>query len=189
MLVTAIAALALGLAGETPLHCVTTHEKITGEPASTFVYGGALFGTCCAGCDDPFLKDPHNAVLKATKAKVPIGKFQYNAVTGARIDTKKAKAYSDHRALRYYFASVDEKKAFDAAPAKYVGDIKSEAYYCPVMKHETTADKAGGFADVEGVRYYICCMGCMGAFKKEPGKYTANAKAAVKPLAAVEVKK
>lgn len=190
MLTTAIAALALGIAGpQTPLHCVTTLEDITGDPASSFTYGGATFGTCCGGCDEPFKKNPVGALTKAAKANKAIGAFNYDPVTGLRIDPKKAAASSDYKAIRYYFTSAEEKKTFDATPAKFVSEIKSEAYFCPVMKHETTADKAGGFADVKGVRYYICCGGCMAKFKADPAAYTGNAAAAVKALSVVEIKK
>jgi YHS domain-containing protein len=150
-------------------------------------YGGALFGTCCGGCDAPFLKDPKTAIAKATKANKAIGIFEYDAVTGQKIDAKKAVAFSDYKAIRYLFASADEKKSFDATPTKFVGEVKSEAYFCPVMKHATEAKNAGGFADYNGTRYYLCCGDCVAEFKKDSAKFAANAAAATKPLAAVTV--
>src|SRR3954466_212751 len=109
MLTTAIAAIALGFVGpQPPMHFVLTLENITGAPAVTMEYGGALFGTCCGGCDTPFLKDPKGAIAKAAKANKAIGVFEYDAVTGTKVDVKKATEYSDYKAIRYMFASADE---------------------------------------------------------------------------------
>jgi YHS domain-containing protein len=187
-MLTTIAALALGFAGpKPPMHCVATLEDITGAPAVTMEYGGAKFGTCCGGCDTPFLKDPKTLIAKAAKANKAIGIFDYDAVTGARIEAKNATAFSDYKAIRYLFANAGEKKAFDAAPTKYVSDVKSEAYFCPVMKHETKATDAGGYADFNGTRFYLCCADCLKEFKASPAKFAANAAAATKPLKSVTV--
>ena len=188
MFISAIAAIALG-AGQTPLHCVTTLEDITGAPAVTMEYGGALFGTCCGGCDAPFMKDPKAAIAKATKANKAIGAFQYDPVSGGKIDGKKAAASSDYKAIRYYFANADEKKSFDAEPTKYLAEVKSAAYFCPVMNHATEPTKAGAFVDYNGTRYFLCCGGCLASFKKDPAKFAANAASATKPLVAVTIKK
>lgn len=188
MLTTVLAVMAMG-SGPAPLHCPATLEEITGAPAITMEYGGALYGTCCGGCDSPFLADPKGLIAKAVKANKTVGEFEYDAVTGTKIDSKKALASSDYKAIRYYFASTDEKKTFDASPAKFVSDVKSEAYFCPVMKHATASQKAGAFADFNGTRYYLCCGDCLKAFKAEPAKFASNAAAATKPLMAVTVKK
>jgi YHS domain-containing protein len=189
-MLTAIAALTLGFAGpQPPLHCVTTLEDITGAPAVSMEYAGAVFGTCCGGCDGPFLKDPKNAIAKATKANKAIGAFEYDPISGNRIDGKKAPAFSDYKAIRYFFATADEKKTFDATPAKFIGDVKSEAYFCPVMKHATEAGKAGAFFDYNGTRYFTCCGDCLKELKADPAKFVANAAAAVKAIAPVTLKK
>lgn len=185
-MLTAIAALVIGLGPQTPLHCVTTLESITGAPATTMSYGGAIFGTCCAGCDGPFLKDPKAAIAKAVKANKAIGAFRFDPVSGKSIDGKKTAAYSDYRAIRYYFASADEKKAFDAKPSNFVGDIKAESTQCPVSKEEVAADMAFGYKDVDGVRYYICCGNCAPKFNAEPAKFVVGTK--TQPLAAAKIK-
>jgi len=189
MLTTAIAALAFGFAGpQTPLHCPATLEDITGAPAITMEYGGTLFGTCCGGCDTPFLKDPKSLIAKAVKANKTIGAFEYDPISGAKIDSKKAAEYSDYKAIRYFFTSADEKKTFDATPAKFVGEVKSESTSCPVSKM-AMGGKSAAYADYEGVRYYFCCGDCIKEFKADPAKFAASATASVKPLAAVTVKK
>lgn len=180
MLINAIAALTIGFAGnQPPLCCPATLEEVTGAPAISMEYNGAVFGTCCGGCDTPFKADPSGLITKAIKAKKTVGAFQYDPVSGVRIDGKKAAAYSDYKSIRYFFASDDEKKSFDAAPAKFVADVKSDAYFCPVQKHGTAPQKAGAFADYEGVRYFLCCGDCLKAFKADPAKFAANATQAV----------
>jgi YHS domain-containing protein len=43
---------------------------------------------------------------------------------------------------------------------------------CPVLGEVIpSADKAAGFQDYEGKRYYFCCAGCPETFAKEPAKY------------------
>src|SRR5438105_2739508 len=126
MFITAIATFALGFSGpQTPLHCPATLEDITGAPAVTLEYGGAKFGTCCGGCDTPFMKDPQTLIAKAIKANKTIGAFEFDPVSGARIDGKKAAEFSDYKAIRYYFTSAAEKKTFDATPAQFITDVKS----------------------------------------------------------------
>ncbi len=190
MLTTTLLAFAIGFAGPTPppLSCPATLESIPGKPAVTLEYAGAKFGTCCGGCDKPFAAKPADLLAKAIAAKKTIGAFDYDAVTGARIDAKSAKAWSDYKAIRYYFASDAEKKSFDAAPTSFVTAVKTEAYFCPVMKHVTASKDAGAFADYNGTRYYLCCGDCLAEFKKDPAKFTAAAASAIKPLAVVTVK-
>lgn len=188
MITLVLASLALGMGPQPPLHCPGTLEAIDGKPAGTFEYNGSVFGTCCGGCEKPFEKNPTALIAKAAKANKTVGAFGYDPVSGLKIDAAKAPAYTDYKAIRYAFATAAEKKAFDANPAKYVGNVKSEAYFCPVMKHATEAGKAGAFADYNGVRYYTCCGDCLKAFKANPAKYAANAKAAVKPLAVSTLK-
>jgi YHS domain-containing protein len=46
---------------------------------------------------------------------------------------------------------------------------------CAVMPNDDVdvakATKDKMFADYKGRRYYFCCAGCPGAFKKDPAKY------------------
>jgi len=189
MLITAALTLAVGFSGpQPPLHCPATLEEITGAPAIKMEYGGAMYGTCCGGCDTPFMKDPKTLIAKAAKANKTVGAFEYDAITGNRIEPAKAVAFSDYKAIRYYFTSDAEKKSFDSAPTKYVDDVKSEAYYCPLMKFALDQRDSGGYADYKGVRYYLCCSTCTKSFRDNPAKYAETAKKAIKPLAVVTVK-
>ncbi|MFI5386773.1 MAG: YHS domain-containing protein [Fimbriimonadales bacterium] len=189
MLTSALAVMAFGLIGpEPPLHCPATLAEITGAPAIKMEYAGALFGTCCGGCDAPFAKDPVGLLAKAAKANTTVGLFGYDPVSGRKIDAKNAVAYSDYRAIRYCFASADEKKAFDVAPGKFLSDVKAEAYMCPVTGDEMTPESSRGYADYKGVRYYLCCPQCTTAFRKDPAKFADSVASAVKPLAVMTMK-
>ncbi|MGE0002291.1 MAG: YHS domain-containing protein [Fimbriimonadaceae bacterium] len=43
---------------------------------------------------------------------------------------------------------------------------------CAVMNSKIESpDKAVGYQDYEGKRYYFCCDGCPESFKKDPAKY------------------
>lgn len=185
MILTTIAALVVGAQGikPGPTFCPSTLEEVE-KPAVTMSYAGGLYSTCCGGCDKPFLKDPQGSLAKAIKEKKTIGVFMYDPVSGGRIEQKEAKAYSDYKSVRYFFAKADEKTKFDAKPTAYVMDIKGESYFCPVSKEKTSAKEAAGYADYNGTRYFVCCEGCIDTFRKDPSKYVGAAKASVKPLAA-----
>lgn len=190
MLTCAIAALTLGFAGpQSPIYCPATLEEIKGAPTISMEYAGTMFGTCCGNCDGPFTKDPTGLIAKAIKANKTVGVFEYDPVSGLKIEADKAKASSDYKAIRYYFAAADEKKTFDKAPAKFVADVKSEAYFCPVMEQPVTSKEAAGYSDYKGVRYFTCCTYCVKKFRSDPAKYAKNSAAAVKPLSVVVLTK
>lgn len=190
MPITAIAALALGFTGPMPpLYCPATLEKITGEPALTVEYGGIVFGTCCAGCGNPILKNTQNLLDGAIKSKRTVGTFEYDPISGLKITVEKANAFSDYRSIRYLFSSKEEKKTFDASPSKYVSDVKSEAYFDPVMNQGDDSASASTFSDYNGVRYFLCSTDSLKQFRANPAKFVPNAASSVKPLKAVKMAK
>jgi YHS domain-containing protein len=157
------AALALLMSGvpAPSLACVTSGEAIKAA-AGTFDYKGTRYSTCCGGCSPSFKKDPERALKsEALKGKL-VGVFLFDATTGARLELKKAVAFSDFNGVRYPFASDDAKKAFDAEPKKFALAPAKEAVYCPVMQHGIkSVASSGGYVDHEGVRYYVCCPNCL----------------------------
>jgi len=116
-----------------------------------------------------------------------VGVFEYDPVSGWKIDATKAQGFSDYKAIRYYFASAGEKRTFDSAPTRYITDVKAEAYHCPVMDQDTTSKDAASCGDYKGVRYYMCCTVCIKKLRENPAHVTANAKG-INPLAVVIVK-
>jgi YHS domain-containing protein len=173
MLTSMIALLALG-GPQPPLCCPNIHTPIEGKPAVTLEYCGALFGTCCNICSRFFIKDPKDALARAIKFGKTIAAFEYDPLTGLRIDGAKAEEFSDYKAIRYFFTSIGEKKSFDANPGKFVGDVKAEAYCCPDRKEATTSMPPGGYVDYKQIRYFFCDKECVAAFRSNPAKFAAS---------------
>jgi len=189
MLGTALALVAFGLVGsQAPLHCAASLDPIVGTKAIQVEYAGAMFGLCNKACVASFKASPAALIEKAAKAGKTVGSFEFDPVSGVRINPKKSKANSDFKAIRYFFADAAEKPLFDADPTKYVSDVKSEAYFCPLMKFPLEHEDAGGYVDYQGVRYYLCCDRCARIVRSDPAKYAKSASAAVKPLAVTPVK-
>ena len=189
ILTSMVATLALGFIGQQPpTFCPATLEEVK-MPSITMVYGGTTFGTCCPDCQAPFEKDPAGLVAKAITAKKTVGVFQFDPISGLRIESAKALAYTDYKSIRYHFASKAEKKTFDATPAKFIGPITSEVYYCPIMDDATTFAEAASYADYKGVRYFLCCAACVRKFRTDPVKYSKVSPDKVKALQVVTLKK
>jgi YHS domain-containing protein len=171
-----------------PLGCPSSHFAVK-KPAVIVEYGGALFGTCCDNCDEAFVKNPKDAMARAIRMEATIGAFQYDPITGLRIDGDKAATISDYKGIRYFFKSEKEKQTFDASPTKFVGAVKSEAYFCPVTKEPTRATTAGAYADYNGTRYFLRDGESLKRFKANPTKYTPNAASSVKDVVPVRLTK
>ena len=167
------------------LSCATTGEPL-GKSKLALDYGSTRYTFCCAGCPGAFQKDPAKTLKgDALKGKT-VGEFLFDPTSGLRIDAKKAKASSDFNGVRYYFASTDAKAKFDAEPKSFTKPVTKEALYCPVMKHGLeSVDKAGGYVDHSGIRYYVCCPNCLGETQKNIATMSADASKHAKPLAAV----
>jgi YHS domain-containing protein len=159
---------------------------IMGSPAKTsgaaVDYAGVRYRFCCGGCDATFQGNPSKA-LKADGVKgKTLGVSLYDPVAAKRVTSTSGKGgTSDFGGVRYYFLSAANKSAFDADPKKYGTIPDKEAMFCPVMKVELkNYYGTGGYVDSGGVRYYVCCEGCLGALKANPSGFVANASAHVK---------
>jgi YHS domain-containing protein len=164
--------------GASDLSCAVMGSPAPINTVNALDYAGVRYPFCCGGCDATFGKEPSKYVLKAAKEGKAIGYFLFEPTTGAKLDSKKLPTlYADHKGVRYFFASADNKKAFDADHARFDKPITKEVMYCSVMDHAIDGvGAAGSYADFEGVRYYFCCMDCNAAFKKEPTKYAESVK-------------
>lgn len=163
---------------------------IMGGPAAkggpVVEYAGSRYEFCCPGCDATFQKDPAGA-LKAEKIKgKTVGVFLFDPVSHHRIDAKKAKGSTEFNGQRYYFETAANKATFDKDMKKFAAVPAKEALVCPVS-HETIAsyDKAGLYADYNGVRYYICCADCEGTFKGKEAELAKGVAKSVKAPAAI----
>lgn len=178
------------------LVCPVTGEDIE-TPFMVFDYKGAAYSMCCPMCPGPFSKDPEK-FLTADKVKdKTVGVGYFDPVSGIAVRPNALRAKTDsvgpsvYHGVAYFFQNADDKKTFDADPTKYTTVPAKEALYCPVMQQDVPdLAHSGGYTDVNGVRYYICCSQCAGELKANPTKYL-DAKAAtyVHDVVAVQVKK
>lgn len=173
-----------------PQAAKTTMCPIMGGPVAkggpVVEYAGSRYEFCCPGCDGAFQKDPATA-LKAEKIKgKTVGVFLFDPVSHHRIEAKSAKGSAEFNGQLYYFESAANKAAFAKDMKKFATVPAKEALVCPVS-HETIAsyDKAGLYADYNGVRYYICCLDCEGAFKGKEAQMTKGVAKSVKTPAAM----
>lgn len=172
-----------------PIVCAVMHSAAN-ESVAKVDFAGARYSFCCGGCDSQFQASPAKFLAKDAVKGDTIGEFLFDPATGLPITAQKAKAWSDHAGIRYYFASEGSKAAF-AGQAEALAKVTKESLVCPISG-ETIKDyaSAAGFADVDGVRYYTCCANCLGALRKDPKGALAKSKAVVtapKAMAAPKV--
>src|SRR6185437_11757604 len=87
----------------TKIVCPITAEEV-GISFANIDFAGARFEMCCGGCPSVFKKDPATA-MKSDKLKgKTFGQFLFDPISNKRIEAKDAKASSDYKGLRYYFA-------------------------------------------------------------------------------------
>lgn len=182
MITTLIASIALAqAAAPEPLHCAVMTKGYANLEGPSVVYAGAVFHFCCPGCDANFAKTPAKFVASAAKGTTPIGKFLFDPTTGKKVDTGSGFT-TDHKGIRYFFETKANLETFKAKPEKFASMPTKEVLTCPVAGDKMASPKdAFAYVDVKGVRYYICCAGCMPKMEKESAKYIAK----MKPTTAV----
>lgn len=190
MILTALlASTAISLVGQQakPISCPVMGGPVA-KGSKVTEYNGASFSYCCAGCDSAFAQDPKGAIEKAAKSGNTVGVFLFDPVSKKPIKADDAKGgFSDYKGIRFYFDSEADKKAFDKTPAKFGMLPKKEVMVCPVSKEAVASyDKAGGYADLDGVRYYFCCPNCAGGFANDPAKFAEGVKDKIKAPATVD---
>jgi len=178
------------------LTCPVTGEDINGAPFAVIDYKGVAYDMCCGMCPGPFSKNPDKFLDPAKLKDRTVGVSYFDPVSGIGVKPNALRAKEDsvgpsvYHGVAYYFENAEDQKTFDADPAKYTTIPAKEALYCPVMKEEVPdLAHSGGYADVNGVRYYICCSKCAAMLAKDPDKYLdAEAAKHVQDVVAVKVK-
>lgn len=178
MLTTLIAVALLGAHQQKlDLTCPVTGETIT-KPFAVFDYKGVQYDMCCPMCPTPFSKDPDKYLSPDAVKNRTVGVSYFDPVSGIAVKPNALRAKTDsvgpsvYNGVAYYFENADNEKTFEADPAKYTVIPAKEAIYCPVMKEEVgSLSHSGGYADVNGVRYYICCSKCAAMLKANPSQY------------------
>jgi len=192
----AVALLGLGQQKKLTITCPVTGEEIK-TPFAVINYKGVGYDMCCGMCPGPFSKDPEKFLDPAKLKDSVVGVSYFDPVSGIGVKPNALHATTDsvgpsvYHGVAYYFQNADDQKAFEADPKKYTTIPDKEALYCPVMKEEVKdLSHSGGYADVNGVRYYICCSQCADMLRKDPSKYLdADAAKHVHNVVAVQVKK
>ena len=173
------------------LVCPVTGEEID-KPFKVYNYKGAAYDMCCGMCPGPFAKDPEKFLAADQVKGRTFGVGYFDPVSGIAVKPDKdSVGPSVYDGVAYFFQNADDKKSFDADPKKFTAVPPKEALYCPVMKQEVKdLAHSGGYADVNGVRYYICCSQCAAELKADPSKYLDDKAATyVHDVVAVQVKK
>lgn len=148
-------------------------------------YNGALFAFCCAGCDAAFSGDPAKILASPKLKGKNAGIYLFDPVSRKRLEAKEAKAFATYAGIVFPFESEANKATFDKNPKNFGTLPKKEVLVCPVSGETIESHhSAAAFQDVEGVRYYICCAGCLPAMEKDAKKHAAShASKAVTPKA------
>lgn len=168
-----LVSLASGHASDS-MHCVVLGDSYA-KAAETIDYKGVRYGTCCGGCGGQFMANPDAVLAADVKKNILVGVSLFDPVSGARIEAKAGTPRSIYQSVEYYFAKADEKTTFDAAPAKFTAAPAKEVLHCPVQNDAIASyAAAGGYVDVAGVRYYVCCASCLGPLQKDPAQYTVK---------------
>jgi len=83
--------------------------------------------------------------------------------------------FADEGGLRVFLCSATCTQKFGKAPGKYIGEMAAQGV--TVLKVQTTcpvtgnAIKKSAYADISGMRVYLCSAGCAGTLTRDPGKY------------------
>jgi len=168
-----LVSLASGHASDS-MHCVVLGDAYV-KAAETIDYKGVRYGTCCGGCGGDFIAKPDAILAEDAKKNFLVGMSLFDPVSGVRIEAKADAANSIYKGVKYYFSTTDEKAKFDATPAQFTAAPMKEVLHCPVQ-NDAIANyaAAGGYVDVAGVRYYVCCASCLSMLNKDPGQYTGK---------------
>jgi len=150
-----------------PIVCPMTGQAVKADSPS-IDYAGTRYQMCCGNCPAGFKKDPAAAIKSDKLNGKTFGAFLFDPVSNVRIDPKKAAGSSDYNGVRYYFASADEKKTFDADPKTFTQTPDKEVLFCAVDGKPIKAyNTAGAYIDIKGTRYYTCDADCLAKLKAD----------------------
>jgi YHS domain-containing protein len=188
MLSTLILASTLAFA-DAPLSCAAMGTPVS-DTKTAVDYAGVRLVVCCGGCLGPAKKEPAKLLKKAADGGKVVGIGLFDPVEGKKVNAKKAAGTRDFAGVRYYFLTTENMAAFDKEPKKFTVLPAKESLYCAVMEQQIeSVDKATGYVDYSGTRYYVCCGGCLGAMKSKPAEYAKAAEKTVQTAKSVDAPK
>lgn len=136
-------------------------------------YNGVRIGYCCGGCKETFEKTPKKLFDQTVKAGKTVGVSLFDPVSRTPINFAEHRDFSStFGGVRFYFASPENKDAFDKAPKAFGALPAKEVLFCPVNKVAIASyAAAGAYADYQKVRYYFCCTNCQAKFNADPAAF------------------
>ncbi|MBL8088271.1 MAG: hypothetical protein JNM85_09430 [Chthonomonas sp.] len=177
MITTLLASSAILLGGVTvkPTTCPVMGHGDANASVSTVDFRSTRYSFCCNGCPTAFAANPDKYLKNPELKGKTIGTFLFDPVSRTAITAGTASASMEYQGVRYLFGNAANLAKFKKSPATYTAMPAKEVLQCPVA-NEKLNGYAGAYAyqDVKGVRYFICCPGCVPKFQKEPAKYTAG---------------
>lgn len=172
-----ICSLAMAQATSPALACPVMPDHAVPAEAKAVEYRGIRVQFCCPGCEPKFAANPEKYLAEAAAANKVVGQFLFDVTSGELLNMRRATYHHTYKGVRYSFSKQENFNKFKANPGRFVDNApKKEALFCPVMKEAVASyGSASHFVDYNGVRYYLCCGGCVEPFRANPGNFIRNA--------------
>lgn len=152
--------------------------------AGEYDYAGLRIGFCCQGCRNAFESDPAEVVKAGRESGRVIAVALFDQVLRKRVplDSKDA-VHVDRGGVRMRFLEPASRRDFLAAPAKFEKVPDQESTFCFARRKEIGSyEKAIGYGDRQGVRYYLDCDECLRRFSEDSESFSRQAADSVKDL-------
>lgn len=159
-------------------NCPISHRPVDDDSPSATVSGIEFrFGSDQAKAQ--FLKDPASSLAGVRKDEV-LGVSFFDPVAGKSMilsrdghireaDLSAVSNWVVKGGIAYPLADRS-RRAFNANPSLYTIEPERYSLWCPIMRKPIASiEKATGYVDLSGTRYFVCCESCLGSVR---GKLT-----------------
>ncbi|MEQ1823638.1 MAG: hypothetical protein ABL949_14105 [Fimbriimonadaceae bacterium] len=174
------AILALAITQAPTCVCPVTGQAVNDESPS-FAVSGVQFRFADESSKNLFAKSPLETLEVARKKGWTVGISFFDPVTHKSpilsrdgkiraADLNMIKAFSTYNGVIFPFERPRSKNQFERDPASWLAEPKQYTLACPYMGNKSpSVERAVGYQDVEGVRYFLCCDTCV-SFARGQGK-------------------
>ena len=150
--------------------CPITHQAVNDESPSACV-SGVEFRFVTEQAKAQFLKDPAGS-LAGFDTEAVVGVSFFDPVTGKSMilsrdghireaDLTAVTNWVVRNGIAYPLA-VRSKRAFNGNPSLYTIEPQRFSVWCSIMRKPIASiEKATGYVDVTGTRYFVCCESCL----------------------------
>lgn len=166
-----LALILLGALSPTPV-CPITGSPVTDESPAVAL-SGVQFRFKDAASKDAFVASPGVALEKAREKGWTVGLSFFDPVARKsmilsrdgkirRADVQAVNTWHAYKGILYPLGNRSTA-AFNQDPAKFVVEPKTYTLFCPFLRIDVPSiERAPGYVDVAGLRYYLCCDRCIG---------------------------